>query len=177
MGQIDDVVESHERYLVEVVERFGLCPWAKQTRVQNRMRTHVVLGDALSLGVLGPVLEGWARDAGMDVGFVIAPHFGGGFDALARFGERLSDSVGGRFLSAAFHPDASATAGAVRFFRQAPHPTLQLVRRARLQALRAQDPPHYKDIFTLVPEDLEPGDPAEVTAILRQILDAIKGRR
>ena len=173
---IDEVVESHERYLVEVVERFGLCPWAKQTRLQNRMRTHVVRGDALCLGVLEPVLEDWARDEAMDVGFVIAPRFGGGFDALARFGEHLTDSCGGRFLSAAFHPDASATAGAVRFFRQAPHPTLQLVRRVRLEALRAQDPPHYKDIFSLVPADLEPGAPAEpiATSILarnRQTLD------
>ena len=191
---VDEVVESHERYLVEVVERFSLCPWAKQTRLQNRMRTHVVLGDALCLEALGPVLEGWARDETMDVGFVIAPHFGGGFDALARVGEDLTDSFGGRFLSAAFHPNANANAGAVRFFRQAPHPTLQLVRRARLEALRAQDPPHYKDIFTLVPADLEPGAPVEPIAAsilarnrqtlrrrgradLQQILDAIKGRR
>jgi len=101
------------------------------------------------------VLEGWDTDESIDVAFVIAPRFGDGSEAFAQWAALLAALVDQRFLSAPFHPGVDKTAGSVRFFRQTPDPTVQLVRRARLEEVRAQDPPHYKDIFSLSMRDLE----------------------
>jgi hypothetical protein len=68
------------------------------------------------------------------------------------------------FLSAAFHPNAPQAAGVIRFLRQTPDPTVQLVRRSRLQEARAQDPPHYQDIFNLDLHALESGAPVRTVA-------------
>ena len=43
-------------------------------------------------------------------------------------------------------------------------PTIQLVRRSRLEEIRAQDPPHYTDIFDLDLRDLETDKPAHTVA-------------
>ncbi|MCZ6807079.1 MAG: hypothetical protein O7F08_09010 [Deltaproteobacteria bacterium] len=150
-----EAVRLHERYHLEVIERFGLCPWAKHARVGNRTRAHVVLDEPCLPNELAPVLEGWDTDESIDVAFVIAPRFGDGSEAFARWAASLTALLDDRFLSAPFHPGVDEAAGSVRFFRQAPDPTVQLVRRARLEEVRAQDPPHYKDIFTVNMRDLE----------------------
>jgi hypothetical protein len=150
-----EAIRLHDRYQLELIERFALCPWAKQARAQNHTRTHVVLDTACLPNELAPVLEGWDEDESIDVAFVIAPRFDDGPEAFARWAVSLAELLDGRFLSAPFHPGAIETAGSVRFFRQTPDPTVQLVRGARLEEARAQDPPHYKDIFTLSMRDLE----------------------
>jgi hypothetical protein len=149
-------VRLHERYHLEVIERFALCPWAKHARLENRTRTHVVLDTPCLPNELAPVIKGWDADESIDVAFIIAPTFDDGPEAFARWTASLAALLDDRFLSAPFHPGMEAT-GSVRFFRQSPDPTVQLVRRTRLEEVRAQDPPHYKDIFTLSMGDFEPG--------------------
>ncbi len=148
-------VRLHERYHLEVIERFALCPWAKHARLENRTRTHVVLDTPCLPNELAPVLEGWDTDESIDVAFIIAPRFDDGPEAFARWAASLAALLDDRFLWAPFHPGADEATGSVRFFRQTPDPTVQLVRRARLEEVRAQDPPHCKDIFTLSLRDLE----------------------
>ena len=150
-----EAIRLHDRYQLELIERFALCPWAKHAREANRTQTHVLLDTPCVPDELAPVLERWDTDQSVDVAFVITPKFGDGPEAFARWAASLAALLDDRFLSALFHPGVDQTAGSVRFFRQTPDPTVQLVRRARLEEVRAQDPPHYKDIFTLNIKDLQ----------------------
>lgn len=150
-----EAVRLHERYHRELIERFALCPWAKHARDEDRTRAHVVLDDPCPADELLPVIESWDADESVDVAFVIAPRFGGGPEAFSKWANSVAALLDQRFLSAPFYPRADEGAGSVRFFRQTPDPTVQLVRRSLLEEVRAQDPPHYKDIFTLSMRDLE----------------------
>jgi hypothetical protein len=124
------------------------------------MRTHVVLECESNPGELRPVVDAWADDAAADVAFVIAPLFDGGYEAFVEWTAEVGALRGDVFLSAPFHPSPPEPAGTIRFLRQTPHPTVQLVRRERLEEIRAQDPPHYTDIFSLDLRDLESGKPS-----------------
>ncbi len=159
-----EAIRLHARYQLELVERFTLCPWAKPAREGNRMRTHVVLDTPCLPNELAPVLESWEADQTVDVGFVIAPTFTQGPEAFSRWATALTELLDDPFLSAAFYPGMDEAVGSVRFFRQTPDPTVQLVRRARLEEVRAQDPPHYKDVFTLSLRDLEAERPLKTVA-------------
>ncbi len=98
------------------------------------------------------MLAGWAHDHSIDVAFVIAPRFTGGPDSFAAWARSIGAQQDGVFLTAPFYPCAAESAGSIQFLRQTPDPTVQLVRRSRLEEIRAQDPPHYRDIFDI---DLE----------------------
>ena len=149
----------HRRYLIDLIERFSICPWAKAARTENRMRTHVIVEREASDDDLRSVVQGWAADDSIDVAFVIAPRFDGDYEAFTTWSEALGALGGDAFLSAPFHPSPPEPAGTIRFLRRTPHPTVQLDRRARLEEIRAQDPPHYTDIFELDLRDLERGKP------------------
>ena len=143
-----DALARHRRYQKEVVERYAVCPWAKAARKSGRVRAHVVAG-VIDASELGPLVDRWAVDRDCDVGFVIVPGFDAGIEAFDRWSAHVGKLRGDVFLSAPFHPNAPSDSGVVRFLRQTPDPTVQLVRRSRLDEVRAQDPPHYQDIFTL----------------------------
>ena len=153
MGSDDSLEKNalrrHRAYQEGVVERYAVCPWAKGARQQDRVRAHVVSEGAVDAAELKPVLDEWADDEACDVAFIIAPKFDGGIEAFDDWTARVGELCADVFLSAPFHPNAPPNAGVVRFLRQTPDPTVQLVRRSRLEEVRAQDPPHYQDIFTL----------------------------
>jgi len=110
-------------------------------------------------------LAEWAADGTVDVAFVIAPRFAGGADAFADWATSIVQAHSDVFLTAPFYPSVSDSAGSIQFLRQSPDPTVQLVRRARLEEIRAQDPPHYTDIFDLDLRELEADKaPREVAA-------------
>ncbi len=111
------------------------------------------------------MLAEWAADDTVDVAFVIAPRFTGDADAFADWATSVAKAQSEVFLAAPFYPSASGSAGSIQFLRQTPDPTVQLVRRSRLEEIRAQDPPHYTDIFDLDLRELEADKaPAEVAA-------------
>ncbi|MEM7138331.1 MAG: DUF1415 family protein [Myxococcota bacterium] len=161
---IAEAVRLQEKYQRDVIERFGICPWAKQAREAGRLRAHVVLERETERAAIDDVVARWVSDPEVDVAFVIAPNFSDGFEPLAEWGRDLTRTAGDAFYAAAFHPGAEPETGVVRFFRQAPNPTIQLVRRTRLEEVRAQDPSHYTDIFSLNLRDLEAGCPRKTTA-------------
>jgi hypothetical protein len=150
-----EALRLYERYQKEVIERFSICPWAKAARLQGRTRAHVLTDHASDPAVLAPTLGRWAADETVDVGFVIAPRFDAGAEAFADWSAALGRCTDDVFIAAPFHPNAPEGAGVVRFLRQTPDPTTQLVRRATLEAIRSQDPPHYTDIFELNLRELE----------------------
>lgn len=144
-----EALRLHERYHRELIERYSVCPWAKPARDGGRTRAHVVTDARCKLEELAAVLAEWANDPTVDVAFVIAPRFAAGSDAFAEWATSLAEQQAGVFLSAAFYPGAAESAGSIQFLRQTPDPTVQLVRRTRLEEIRAKDPPHYADIFEL----------------------------
>ncbi len=154
----------HQRYCVEVIERFGLCPWAKHARLAGRTRTLVVTDPRLAPADIASQLSQWCADTSVDVIFVVAPRFDGPFDPLATWGEQLAQHLGEAFFAAAFHPEPAPSAGVVHLLRQSPDPTVQLIRRAPLESLREQEPPHYLDVFELSLQDLESHRPVKSIA-------------
>jgi hypothetical protein len=150
-----EALRLHERYLRELIEHFSVCPWAKPARADGRTRAHVVIEVSCSPGELIPVLAEWAADETVDVAFVIAPRFAGGADAFADWAASIAQAHSDVFLTAPFYPSVPDSAGSIRFLRQTPDPTVQLVRRTSLEEIRAQDPPHYTDIFDLDLRELE----------------------
>lgn len=150
-----EALRLHERYHQELIERFSVCPWAKPARADGRTRTHVVTDASCNPEELTPIVSGWAADATVDVAFVIAPRFAGPAGAFADWATSIVQTHSDVFLTAPFYPAVPDSSGSIQFLRQTPDPTVQLVRRIRLEEIRAQDPPHYADIFALDLRDLE----------------------
>lgn len=161
---IREALRLHERYHRELIERFSICPWAKSAREDGRIRTYVVTEASCTAEDLTPLLHTWAADETVDVAFVIVPRFKRGFDAFGSWASSLAKRSGDVFLSAPFYPGAPDDTGSIQFLRQTPDPTAQLVRRSRLEQIRAQDPPHYTDIFELDLQSLAASKPASTVA-------------
>jgi hypothetical protein len=137
-----EVLRILERYLVEVVERHELCPWARGARE----------GGEIAVGVLwgAPALEAWIAEAerllaepATRVAMVVAPELAISRAALGA----LRDAVAARVPSAGvaeFHPgatlDLATPARLVPFLRRAPDPLLQLVPLHLIDAVRAAPP-------------------------------------
>ncbi|HEY1691840.1 MAG TPA: DUF1415 family protein [Polyangiaceae bacterium] len=152
----------HQRYLVEVVEACGLCPWAEVSRRLGRMRTSVVLesGDAAALASL-KLLDGWIALPEVEIGFLIYPRRPAKA-AFDRFVAELRTLDAGRrpageapFALAAFHPDAAPdlkdAERLVPFLRRSPDPCVQVVRMSSLHRVRRRTPQgtHFVDVTML----------------------------
>ncbi|CAN5707246.1 hypothetical protein BH11MYX3_BH11MYX3_39100 [soil metagenome] len=136
------VIRVFERYLVEVVERYDLCPWARGTRQGGELAVDVVWGT--------PTLDEWTAAseallarANTRVAMVIAPELTITPNALHTVRGEVSlriNTVG----VAEFHPDApldlATPARLVPFVRRSPDPLLQLVPLTILDQVRAGSP-------------------------------------
>src|SRR4029079_18358084 len=102
--QSAEVMRVLERYLVEVVERYELCPWARTARVQGELAVGVLWGE--------PALDAWIAEGSrllaapeVRVAMVVAPEL-----AIRRAElSALRDAVAARMPSAGvaeFHPAA-----------------------------------------------------------------------
>jgi hypothetical protein len=127
-----------DRYLVEVVEAYKLCPWARPAREAAEVGFGVVWGTPSIEAWVGAASELLARP-GTRVAMVVAPELA--IDRRAFGG--LRDDVAARLPHAGiaeFHPDAALDLGSparlVPFLRRAPDPLLQLVPLAILQKAR-----------------------------------------
>jgi hypothetical protein len=137
-----EVLRILERYLVEVVERYELCPWARGAREQGELATAILWGT--------PSLEQWLAEAerllaqpATRVAMVIAPELATSREAF----RALRDLVAARIPSAGvaeFYPTAAldliTPARLVPFLRRSPDPLLQLVPLALIDAVRAGPP-------------------------------------
>jgi hypothetical protein len=141
-----EAVRLNRRYVVEIVEQFGLCPWADRARREGRV-TEVVF-DQTSSELFAPSLERMLElEAAIDVALFIYPRIGLKRLEFEHFARRLRALDAERhaparieFAIAAFHPDAEAVLAnpdrLVPFLRRTPDPTLQLVRDTALSRVR-----------------------------------------
>lgn len=142
-----EALRIYRRYMVEFVEAYGMCPWAERARKEGNVDERVVLSaDA----VTGPALEAvsaLSRDEEVHVGLVIFPRLALERADFERFVARLREEDAERWENksppmamAAFHPDSPVDlenpSRAVLFVRRSPDPTIQLVRRSILDAVR-----------------------------------------
>lgn len=138
-----EVMRVFERYLVEVVESYDLCPWARSARQHGEVAAEVVWGTP-SLAAWVAAAEALLARPATRVAMVIAPEL-----AIAPAELRgVRDQVAARLAHAGvadFHPEAaldlSTPARLVPFVRRAPDPLLQLVPLAILDGVRAAPPP------------------------------------
>ncbi|MBL0219879.1 MAG: hypothetical protein IPQ07_39190 [Myxococcales bacterium] len=133
-----EVIRVFERYLVEVVERYDLCPWARGAREQGQVGVDVVWGT--------PSGEAWVAAAqaqlarpGVRVVMVIAPELAGGPAALRKVRELMVARIPSAGI-ADFHPesplDLATPARLVPYLRRSPDPLIQLVPLSILDQVR-----------------------------------------
>ncbi|MFO0692390.1 MAG: DUF1415 family protein [Polyangiales bacterium] len=135
------------RYVVEFVEAYNLCPWAERARLDGHVAQRVCLDDDLSLEGPLAIVDEVARDPSIEVGLLIFPRLDVDRREFERFvgrlrtGDAARAGLGGPALAmAAFHPVAEPATDSpyrlVPFIRRSPDPTIQLVRRSVLDAIR-----------------------------------------
>jgi len=143
----------HRRYVVEVVEAFGLCPWAERARIDGRTRvTVLVQTDATALQPAVDAIDQLAADGRVEIGFLLFPRLPLGRPEFDRFTARVRsaeatrrEAPGGEpFAFAAFHPEATANLKdaerLIPFLRRTPDPCIQLVRMTTLDRVRGSKP-------------------------------------
>ncbi|NLG63540.1 MAG: hypothetical protein GX539_14980 [Candidatus Cloacimonetes bacterium] len=137
-----EVLRVLDRYLVEVVERYELCPWARAAREGGELAIEIVWG--------APRLEAWLAAAEAllarpttRVAMVVAPELAITPAELRALRDRVAARLPGAGI-AEFHPEAplelASPARLVPFLRRAPDPLLQLVPLSLLDSVRAAPP-------------------------------------
>jgi hypothetical protein len=146
---VAEALRVYRRYAIEIVEAFGLCPWAARARETGRVAERVLLQrDTGTAATLDCVFE-LAESESIDIGLLIFPRLT--LDPLAF--EHFTASLRARdaerhplgaipFAMAAFHPGAEADLSdaerLIPFLRRTPDPTIQLVRRSVLENVRGK---------------------------------------
>lgn len=135
-----EVMRLLDRYLVEIVERHNLCPWARASREKGELGVDVLWGT--------PTVAEWVTAAkallarpDTRVVMVVAPELVITTSELRAVRAEVAANIPSAGV-AEFHPDAvldSATpARLVPFVRRSPDPMLQLVPFALLATVRTQ---------------------------------------
>lgn len=137
----------NDRYLVDFVEKFDLCPYARRCRITNALERRVLMQPTLALDEPGNVLEelSGAAFAHVEVALMIFPAVEARWVEFERFAALLREehtqrTSGATFFVVPFHPDSPPDtddpARLVSLLRRSPDPTLQLVRASLLEHIR-----------------------------------------
>jgi hypothetical protein len=156
-------LEVYARYQREIVEALDLCPFARRAREQCAVRVTPCTDEHPALDTVLALADALAEDPSVEIGLLVFPRVRIERPAWQRFVGELHGldaatprPMARQFASAAFHPDAEADlespARLVSFLRRTPDPTIQLVRHAVLQRVRANDPP---ETTYVAPADLD----------------------
>jgi hypothetical protein len=126
-----------ERYLVEIVEAYDLCPWARTSRTNGELAVEILWGT--------PTFQMWVDAANRvfapntKVAMLVAPELAITRSELHDVRDQVAREVGTLGI-AEFHPDAAydgkTPARLVPFLRRAPDPLLQCVPLALLDQVR-----------------------------------------
>jgi len=127
-----------DRYLVEVVEMYGLCPWARGARLAGEIAVELVWG-APSIDEWGAAAKRALAQPDARVAMVVAPELVIEPFAFHDLRNRVIEIIGTAGI-AEFHPEAAidlkTPARLVPFLRRSPDPMLQLVPLALLESVR-----------------------------------------
>lgn len=146
-----EALRLNRRYVVEVVEKYSLCPWAERARREGRVTERVFLQEISELhGRSLEAIQELSGNTHIEIALFIYPLTGLGrldfehFARVLRAEDQARHEVGEvPFAMAAFHPDAPAVLSTaerlIPFLRRTPDPTLQLVRRSALERTRGAD--------------------------------------
>jgi hypothetical protein len=135
----------HGRYIREVVEAFGLCPFAIKAREDGASREVIRIDASPPLRCVLADVRAIAMEEHVEVAFVVFPRWRIDRRALSHFVEEVrsahqSDDGGLVMTMEGFHPDAKvdlATPGQlVPFLRRTADPTIQLTRLSVLDRVR-----------------------------------------
>ncbi len=137
-----EVIRLLERYLVEVVERWNLCPWARSAREGGEVAIEVVWGTPTA-AALGVVAAGLLARPGTAVAMVVVPELAVSPRELRELRAEVAPVVPQAGV-ADFHPEAPLDLGTparlVPFVRRSPDPLLQFVPFALMKNVRAPTP-------------------------------------
>lgn len=141
-------LEVYERYAIEVVERFGFCPWARSARESHNLVLRVILSTESddfeeSLSRVGELHR---KPDAADIALFIYPLLDLDRLAFEDYARRLrarAENASPKldaYAMAAFHPAAKADLShpdrLVPFVRRSPDPTLQFVKKSALSAIK-----------------------------------------
>lgn len=165
-----------ERYLVEVVERYELCPWARMSRTSGELAIEIELGAPTVTTWIAAAKRALARP-GTRVAMVIAPELEIEPATLHAIRDRVTAATGAGV--AEFHPratlDLATPARLVPFLRRSPDPMLQLVPLALLEAVRAaQVPDRAYQAQIIAGRVVPPRDLAERIAVANHVTVAAR---
>ena len=136
-----EVLRINERWIREVVERFGVCPFAEPAMKAGHVARRVIDGrDAGELAAAARArVDVLAREEKIEVALLIFPSVTMSPEAFDAWCAPLR-AANAAFVAAVFHPETpyelTTPAQAVGLFRRAPDPTLQLVRVSVLERVR-----------------------------------------
>ena len=141
---VDEALRLHLRYTIEIVEAFGICPWAREARLRGEWRRRVLCDREPDIEpTLAAIAELVADPGQPKVAILIYPNLRISPRAFEELATRVRNAESGCpvFVSATFHPDypldTRTEATLVPYLRRSPHPSLQLVRASLLDDLRA----------------------------------------
>lgn len=180
----------HDRYLVEVVEAFGLCPWAREARTTGRVNVHVTFVTVSDPLLLLAEVDACMRDSATEVGMLICPmlpvsartfrHLA----AAVRAAEEARRPRGEQQIAIAdFHPIAAADLTTperlVPFLRRSPDPMLQIVRAEVLARVRRTEDhgTSYVDpaqLAALALDQLKPPAPSLAARVAQSNMRAVR---
>ena len=126
-----------DRYLVEVVETFQLCPWARGAREHDEIAVEILWGAPDDVTLVTAAERALARGR---VAMVVTPTWAISAAELRAVRDRIAQRIPTAGV-ADFHPEAAldlaTPARLVPFLRRSPDPLLQLVPFAILDEVRA----------------------------------------
>lgn len=165
-----EVLARNDAYLVEFVERFNLCPYARPCREGNALERRVLEQRELVFEPCLTALEALssASFTHVEIGLLILPNLQATFAEFERFAaelrrRRAEVETTPTWFVVPFHPESPPDAGdpgrVVSLLRRTPDPTLQLVRVSLLESIRGGVDP--EDTVWMDPATC----PAEPTAV------------
>jgi len=132
-----------ERYLVEIVERYDLCPWARTARTNHELAIEIVWDTPAIAGWIAAIEHALA-DPAIRVAMIVAPELAIEPAELRALRDRVAASLP-TYGIAEFHPsaelDLTTPARLVPYLRRSPDPMLQVVPLALLDGVRSSPVP------------------------------------
>jgi hypothetical protein len=185
-----EALRVHARYVEEIVEAFGFCPWSAPARraghVQARVLTGATANEADTLAELAALLA----DTSIEIAFLLYPELTLGRVEFQHFAAEVRaacpPAISTAFAIADFHPDAAPDFGSparmVPFIRRSPDPTLQIVRHSALASARrgSSAGTRFVEANTLLDAALadlaQPNEPPLHVRLAQENVDTIRTR-